>query len=354
MKKQTSKKFAKFFTQLGVVVISTVLTIQIAFAQATASSSNCNDYTTFQGVLSVINGTDCKATAKSKNNLPDFSTIGHAQASYEPGASNITSAILFTVDLLKYLLGTISVVMIIISGVRLITSVKNVEDVASKQKENMKYAIIGLIVVIAADAFIKQVFYGEYGEVYRTISDVQTAAQNGTNQIKGIYNFIEAFLGALSVFMIILAGARMITSGGKEEAQEKAKKQITWAVAGLIITALAEFVVKDVIFPNQGTSIPDTQKAAMIIVNLTNFVSGFIAVVAIAMFMYGGFLYVVDFGKGENVEKTKKIFQGAVIGILLAAAAFGIVNTVIKFTPQHQGEVQTQQISTMSVDLSNP
>ena len=257
-------------------------------------------------------------------------------------------------DLLKYLLGTISVVMIIISGVRLITSVKNVEDVASKQKENMKYAIIGLIVVIAADAFIKQVFYGEYGEVYRTISDVQTAAQNGTNQIKGIYNFIEAFLGALSVFMIILAGARMITSGGKEEAQEKAKKQITWAVAGLIITALAEFVVKDVIFPNQGTSIPDTQKAAMIIVNLTNFVSGFIAVVAIAMFMYGGFLYVVDFGKGENVEKTKKIFQGAVIGILLAAAAFGIVNTVIKFTPQHQGEVQTQQISTMSVDLSNP
>ncbi|MFH1228708.1 MAG: hypothetical protein V1701_12510, partial [Planctomycetota bacterium] len=80
--------------------------------------------------------------------LPSFETSSHAEASYEFGASNITSAIFYAVDMLKYLMGTVAVLVIIVSGIRLITAGKKIEEVSSQQKENIKYAMIGLIIIV--------------------------------------------------------------------------------------------------------------------------------------------------------------------------------------------------------------
>jgi len=49
--------------------------------------------------------------------------------------------------------------------------------------------------------------------------------------------------------------------------------------------------------------------------------------------MYGGFLYITAAGKEENTGKAKKVLFGAVIGLVIAMAAYGIVNTVIKVEP---------------------
>ena len=54
----------------------------------------------------------------SESKLPGFSATGHDEASYEPGASNITSAIFFVIDLIKYRKGTVAVIMRIAIGVR--------------------------------------------------------------------------------------------------------------------------------------------------------------------------------------------------------------------------------------------
>jgi len=265
--------------------------------------------------------------------LPDFSTRGHASSSYDPGAANITSALYYTVDLIKYFMGTIAVVMIIFSGVRLVTAGNKIDEIAPKMKENLKFAIIGLIVIMISDVAIKTVFFGEYGEVFRTESDAQLAAERGTDLIRGLYNFMEIFVGAISVLMIVIAGARLIVQGGNEETMGKAKKQIMYAVIGIVIVGLAELVVKDIVFPNQGSEISNADNAVRLIVNLTNFVSSFIAVIAIAMLMYGGVLYVTSAGDESKTEKAKKIFFQAIIGILIALAAYGIVNTLIQFQP---------------------
>lgn len=315
MLKKNSKKSLK--------IIKSII-VSIALLSSFFATTGATYAITFNENLQTIN---------EEAKLPDFSQNGHSQASYEAGASNITSAILYVVDLIKYLLGSIAILMIIISGIRLITSVKNVEEVANKQKENLKYAIIGLVVVIIADALVKQVFFGEYGEFWRTQSDAQLAAEAGTDQVRGIYNFIELGMAALAIFMIITAGFRLVVLGNKEDETGKAKKQITWAVIGLILTALAEFVVKGVVFPEHGSQLPNTVLAQMLIINLTNFISGFIATLAIAMYMYAGYLYVIDTGKDENVGKAKKVISGATIGLFLAMAAFGIVHTVIKLEP---------------------
>lgn len=266
--------------------------------------------------------------------LPSYSTTGHANASIESEASGITSAIYYAIDFVKYIIGTIAVIMIIISGVRLVTSGKGSEEEAGKQKEQLKYAMIGLIVIIVADQFIKRVFFGEQGEIFSSKSTLQEAAQSGSELIKGIYSVVAYFCGAIAVLMIVIAGFRYATSGGNEDIMEKAKRQITYAVIGLILVGVAEFGVKNIFFPEQGSKVPDVEQGKRLIVNLTNFISGFLTTIAAVMYVYAGYIYVTAFGNEDATGKAKKVIIGATIGLLLAMAAFGIVNTTIKLENQ--------------------
>lgn len=273
--------------------------------------------------------------------LPDFTTKGHSSSSIEPGASNITSALYYVIDFIKYFMGTIAVVMLIFSGVRLVTAGDKIEEIAPKMKENIKYAIIGLIVIMISDVMIKQVFFGEMGEVYRSEADAQLAAERGTEQIRGLYNFIEVFVGVVAVLMIVIAGFRLVVQGSNEETLAKAKKQVAYAAAGIMVIGLSELVVKDIVFPKQGSQLSDVNKANELIVTITNFASSFIATIAVAILMYAGVLYVTAAGDESKTEKAKKMFGQAVIGILIALAAYGVVNTVIQFQPNPS--ISTQQ-----------
>lgn len=320
--RDTAKSFLLVISMMALVLFSRVTAIAAIGPQGP-----------FGGVLNQV---------ASQAQLPDFGTAGHGQSSVESGASNITSAIYFVIDLAKYLVGTIAIIMIIVSGVRLVTAGAKIDEIAPKMKHNILYAIIGLLVIMVADPLVKQVFFGEQGEVFRSEADVKLAAERGTDLIKGIYNFFEVFIGSISVLMIVIAGFRMVTSGGKEETIGKAKKQITYAIVGIVIIGMAEFVIKGIVFPAQGTRISNLMMAQMLIVNLTNFASSFIATIAIAYLMYGGYLYVTGFGKEENPAKAKKVFTTAIIGILIAMAAYGIINTVIQLQPLQDTGTQQQ------------
>ncbi len=271
----------------------------------------------------------------NQTSLPGYETSGHANASIEAGASGITSAIYYAVDFAKYAMGTVAVVTIIISGVRLVTSGgKATEEEAQKQKNHIKFAIIGLIVIIVANEFVTQVFFGQQGEIFSSQSTLQQAAQAGSAQIKGIYEVMAYFSGAVAVLMIVIAGFRYLSSGGNEEVMAKSKRQIIYAVLGLMLIGVAEFGVKDVLFPQQGSQLPDVEKTKMLIINITNFISGFLTTIAAVMYVYGGYIYVTAFGNEEATGKAKKVIIEATIGLLLAMAAFGIVNTTVKLENQ--------------------
>lgn len=332
MANNTQKLISSLFLFLTITTV--VLLISASFADLAAAQPK--DVGT---ALSEINKT---------SQLPGFEASGHADSSYEPGAGGITSAILYVVDLFKYLIGTIAVLVIISGGVRLITAGKNIDDIAEKQKENIKYAAFGLLTIILADEMIKQVFFGEQGEIFRSQADIQMAAESGTEQLMGVVNFLEIFVGVLAVLMIIVAGFRRVVSAGNEDAITKSNKSITWALGGLVLVGLSEFIVKDIVFPRQGATLPDVNAANAQIISLTNFAAGFVATVAIAMMMYGGYLYVLGATNEENATKAKKVFIAAIIGLLLALGAYAIVNTVIKVEPLQNEEV----VNTSDSDLS--
>lgn len=278
----------------------------------------------------------------SQTQLPSYDA-GHANQNYQAGASQLTSIVYFVLDFFKYIFGGIAVLMLTISGIKLIVSGRAVADVMSREKENLRFSLSGFIIVLVADQIVRNVFFGQEGEIYRTGTDMQMAAEQGISLAQGVTGVIRVFIPSVAILYFVVAGVRLLFSMGDNEKLTKTKKQLTWAILGLAVAGLSEIVVFRIIFPDQGTRLPDTQEFAKLVVQITNYVSGFISTIAVSMLIYAGYLYVTSVG-GASLDKAKKVLTGAIIGLLIAMAAFGLVNTFIKLepitsTPQPQQEV---------------
>lgn len=62
-----------------------------------------------------------------------------------------------------------------------------------------------------------------------------------------VINILSFVVGIIAVIMIIIGGIRFITSGGDSSSTASARNTIIYAVIGLVIVALAQFIVKFVI-----------------------------------------------------------------------------------------------------------
>jgi PKD repeat protein len=74
--------------------------------------------------------------------------------------------------------------------------------------------------------------------------------------------------------------------------------------------------------------------------NITNYALGFLALIAVLIIIYGGFLYLTAAGKEEQAGKGKKAISYAVIGILIIMGSFAIVNTVLQAPGGKEGATQ--------------
>ena len=81
--------------------------------------------------------------------------------------------------------------------------------------------------------------------------DCSSDANTGAGKVQGIVtdmiNIFSLVVGIISVIMIIYGGFKYITSGGDSGNVTGARNTITYAVIGLVIVALAQFVVQFVL-----------------------------------------------------------------------------------------------------------
>jgi len=78
-------------------------------------------------------------------------------------------------------------------------------------------------------------------------ADVTTGSSRIQDLIKDAINIFSVIVGIVAVIMIIYGGFRYITSGGDSGAVSGAKNTIIYAIVGLIIVALAQFIVQFVL-----------------------------------------------------------------------------------------------------------
>ncbi len=292
-----------------------------------------------------------KVLNQNATGLNNFDGRFHELSSTDSGADTLTSIVFVVIDFMKYLLGTVAMVIAVIQGLKLVTAGRKIDDIEPKAKMTLKLMIYGFVIIIIADELVKKVFFGEFGECYGSVSNVKDCAAEGNTLVKGLYDFILSLLATLSVFSIALAGFRMVTAAGNEDTVGTAKKRIIFSVVGLIVAGVGEFVVKKVVFPEYGEKGINYEAAQHLVVTFTNYISSFIGVAAFIMLFYGGYLYAASFGDDDKVGKAKNVIKSALIGIIIAAAAFAIVNTVTSFQP---GKEDNLRVPLGIVRISQP
>lgn len=108
-----------------------------------------------------------------------------------------------------------------------------------------------LVVGVANAANIQDSLCG--GTEFTTIDQGNCASSTGgstdgvRDAINTVVDILSWVVGVISVIMIIVGGFRYITSGGASDKVTGAKNTIIYALIGLVIVALAQFIVNFVI-----------------------------------------------------------------------------------------------------------
>ncbi len=68
------------------------------------------------------------------------------------------------------------------------------------------------------------------------------------------------------------------------------------------------------------------------VVNIIRYLITFLGLVAVAIILYGGFIWMTAAGNEDRVGKAKKIIIAGVIGLIVILSAFAIVNFVLDIT----------------------
>lgn len=251
----------------------------------------------------------------------------HRRALDIEGISTIQTVIFQMIDVVKYILGSLAVLVMAILGIRLTVSSKS-EEKLTEAKTHLTYLLIGFVLVMVADYFVANVLYGAEGEVLASEESASFFASMGSLELQRIYRGIEAFVGVIAVLVIIINGFRIVTSAGEEI--DTQKKAIMWAVVGLVIIGIAELVIKDIIFAEQGSTL-NIPRGIDLIVTLTNFITGFVAFLSVALIVYAGIQFVISFVSEGSNDKGKKALLAAIIGIIVVAGSYALTSTIIAF-----------------------
>jgi hypothetical protein len=73
-----------------------------------------------------------------------------------------------------------------------------------------------------------------------------------------------------------------------------------------------------------------TDNPNILVGNIINFILGFVGTIALVLFIYGGFTWMLSAGSTDKVKKGKNIIIWAVIGLFVVFAAYILVRFVIQ------------------------
>ncbi len=246
---------------------------------------------------------------------------------------------------MKYILGTLAVLFIILSAIKLIIMGDNEESVG-KQKTAMIYGIIGLTLVMMSDEFAKVLSVAcAPGEINCArggfLSDPGNMIQQAGLFKQGtriLITFVKYIAGSFAVIMIVRNGIRLVALAGKDEAVELDKKNLVLTSVGLVIIALSSTVIDKVLYVVDITKYSSATGVESAInpgrgieemVGITNFVVNIVAPAAILVLIAGAVMYATAGGNEEQTGKAKRLILLAVVGMVLIYGAFAIISTVI-------------------------
>lgn len=242
------------------------------------------------------------------------------------GVCGFVNIALYIVNAARPILFIFTVFVIVLTGFRMV--IVQDEDILQKSIKIISAAVTGLVMVFLIEPFILG-FYGFTGEVPR--GNMQIGAKTVATEVLGLINWALVIVGVVAVTMIVIAGLRALAKAGSDEGISELRRAIFSIVAGLLLIVFTEILNNS--FGLSGVGLPGGPAptlALSAIVRVVQFLLGFLALVAVIMFVYAGFLMILNFGSEEQFTKAKSLLYRVVIGIVVIIVSFAIISLVIQ------------------------
>ncbi len=348
-KTQIKKTLIQFFTVIALMM--TVLTINASLVLAQT-----------QG------GTTQKGSGYFE--LPSVDKYGNVPEPPQADAQTQFASLTWTVvQNVRFIIGAVAILMIVIAGVRMVIGWGN-EETYSTQRKNIFYGVVGLAVVGLS---------GELANTFQVACPPPVAGQptqacvvggflknpnaiirtsylfDQTTQI--IIIFIKYFVGGATLLMIGRNILRFVAMGDSEEKMELDKKNLAYDILGLIFIIFADTLINKVVYVIDKTKYPGTGGAnpainvsngVQEIVGFTNFIITLVGPLTVTVLFIGGIMYLTAGSDGDKQTKAKRIITVAIVGLIIIYGAFAIVNTIIAGNfPNPKADTETTQSSLM-------
>jgi len=275
--------------------------------------------------------------------LPNLNVDAQGKGEGITGIKAITTTVKKYLDMI---LGTIAVLMLFIAGYNLVTAQSSISEEKEKQKMNIVYITLGLIVVWLSSSVVYNYLFPlstttlldgtvvpvpeTEGEFLLTEQGARTAAQAATAYIKRVLNIFLSFSGSGAILMLVITSLRLIINPGADDQMEQQKKVVGYTAVGIIIIGMADRIVNVILFPDGGRGGVQVEILNMELQGLSNYVLGFLGVIAFVTFIISGVMMVVNAGNEEVTTKVKSTLKNVVIGCIVAYSAYTVVFTLIE------------------------
>ncbi len=256
----------------------------------------------------------------------------------DTGAKAITGSIMVGVNYIRAIAGIIAIVWIIWSGFSMVTAGGDT-DKAKKGRVGMTWALIALSLMLLIEPLVTDSLYGGGkilpGGALRGRDSIALSITEGTKQIMALIEWFKTIVVVMAVLYFATSGWKMIQLFGDQEAIEKQKKMLVWIGVGLVVIALNEVVINQVVYRTileangQVVFEQDPVRGIQEFVGLLKFFLKFLAIIAIGILIYGGVLLIMSFTNEEYTERAKKIIIDAGIGFFIILISFALVSTLI-------------------------
>ncbi len=217
----------------------------------------------------------------------------------------------------------IAIIFIVYGGFSIFLTRKDEQNI-KKQKDQLISIGLGFMIFAFAFVAVDTVFFGQTGEVLSSNESVAEFAKTGFAEVSGLFDFLLTFAIAAAVAFLILNSFQLIWGSDDDSTISDAKKRVIFTLVGLVILVSVKKVI-DIISSDRRLQMPDVGGTIGFIAEWANKILGLVTALAFFAIIWAGIRLIGHFADEGAVETSKNIVISAVIGLILAFSAWGLI-----------------------------
>lgn len=158
-------------------------------------------------------------------------------------ANSLQELLVGFLNALRGVVITIAIIFIVIGGILYMTSGGDDKKI-TQAKSCWTGAVIGLAIVLAAPAFLREIIVIVGGA--DGIDQSQIVGPTLQEIAVRVLNFLLSIVGIIAIISLVIGGIMYLTSAGSENRAGTGKKVVQYSVIGLIIALGALVIVRQI------------------------------------------------------------------------------------------------------------